>query len=126
MLRNLFTGHEKPFGEPNESLLDLLETGATAFRLAELSIRPVSGRFDYAHMKAIHRHLFQDVYEWAGRERTAPTQGPMTKAGHRYYPPGRGSRPPPMRNSPGWSGGIICVGSHEIGLSRSLRKYGES
>ncbi len=90
VLRNLFTGPEKPFGEPNESILDLLETGATAFRLAELSIRPVSGRFDYAHMKAIHRHLFQDVYEWASRERTAPTQGPMTKAGHRYYSAGPG------------------------------------
>ena len=29
-------------------------------------------------MKAIHRHIFQDVYEWAGEERTAPT-GPMSK-----------------------------------------------
>ena len=26
--------------------------------------------FDYAHFCAIHRHLFQDVYEWAGKERT--------------------------------------------------------
>lgn len=28
------------------------------------------GRFDYAHLKAIHKHLFQDVYAWAGQERT--------------------------------------------------------
>jgi len=27
------------------------------------------GGFDAAHLKAIHRHLFQDVYEWAGRTR---------------------------------------------------------
>lgn len=27
------------------------------------------GLFDAAHLKAIHRHLFQDVYEWAGRTR---------------------------------------------------------
>ncbi len=27
------------------------------------------GKFDVAHLKAIHRHLFQDVYEWAGRTR---------------------------------------------------------
>ncbi len=26
--------------------------------------------FDAEHLKAIHRHLFQDVYEWAGS--TAP------------------------------------------------------
>ena len=25
--------------------------------------------FDAAHLKAIHRHLFQDVYEWAGHTR---------------------------------------------------------
>jgi cell filamentation protein len=28
-----------------------------------------SGQFDAAHLKAIHRHLFQDVYEWAGHTR---------------------------------------------------------
>jgi cell filamentation protein len=28
------------------------------------------GAFDYAHYRAIHRHLFQDVYEWAGEPRT--------------------------------------------------------
>jgi cell filamentation protein len=28
------------------------------------------GDLDYAHFKAIHRHLFQDVYDWAGEART--------------------------------------------------------
>ena len=28
-----------------------------------------SGHFDAEHLKAIHRHLFQDVYEWAGHTR---------------------------------------------------------
>lgn len=28
------------------------------------------GDFDLTHLKAIHRHLFQDVYEWAGDIRT--------------------------------------------------------
>ena len=28
------------------------------------------GRFDLDHLRAIHRHLFQDVYEWAGETRT--------------------------------------------------------
>lgn len=27
------------------------------------------GGFDYAHYLSIHRHLFQDVYEWAGKRR---------------------------------------------------------
>jgi cell filamentation protein len=28
------------------------------------------GNLDYAHYRAIHHHLFQDVYDWAGKERT--------------------------------------------------------
>lgn len=41
-------------------------------------------------MKAIHKFLFQDVYEWAGEERTAPSFGEphMNKEGHRYFPAG--------------------------------------
>lgn len=31
---------------------------------------PPSGNFDLAHLRAIHRHLFQDIYEWAGELRT--------------------------------------------------------
>lgn len=28
------------------------------------------GELNYAHYRAIHHHLFQDVYDWAGEERT--------------------------------------------------------
>ena len=28
------------------------------------------GNLDFVHYKAIHHHLFQDVYEWAGKPRT--------------------------------------------------------
>lgn len=49
-----------------------------------------TGQFDAAHLKAIHRHLFQDIYEWAGRTRdekvrlsdgTVATEPLMRKAG---------------------------------------------
>ena len=29
-----------------------------------------AGRFSYRHYRAVHRHLFQDVYPWAGKIRT--------------------------------------------------------
>ncbi|MBI5323438.1 Fic family protein [Bradyrhizobium sp.] len=29
-----------------------------------------AGNLDYEHFKSIHRHLFQDVYDWAGEPRT--------------------------------------------------------
>lgn len=52
---------------------DVLE----AFELEMSSLRadePLpSGRFGPAHYRAIHRHLFQDVYGWAGKYRTVRT-----------------------------------------------------
>lgn len=32
-----------------------------------------AGRFDPKHYQAIHRHIFQDVYAWAGKYRTVRT-----------------------------------------------------
>jgi cell filamentation protein len=29
-----------------------------------------AGKLDDKHYRAIHRHLFQDVYEWAGKPRS--------------------------------------------------------
>jgi cell filamentation protein len=88
VLRNKFTGPGKPYGETDPAKLTALEEQRTRLRLMELRTNPLPGRFDYNHMKAIHAYVFQDVYEWAGQERTAPTVGPMTKEGHAYYPAG--------------------------------------
>ncbi|OUE31468.1 Adenosine monophosphate-protein transferase VbhT [Clavibacter michiganensis] len=69
-------------------MLTQLEEAATALRTGELADEPIDGHFDYPHMKAIHRHIFQDVYDWAGEERVAPVGSFMTKDGHSYYPAG--------------------------------------
>lgn len=50
--------------------LDAFEADATAVRMLELVDAPVAGNFDLLHLCAIHRHLFQDVYDWAGEVRT--------------------------------------------------------
>jgi cell filamentation protein len=39
-------------------------------RAAELYNKPISGDFDFKYMKSIHKYLFQDIYEWAGENRT--------------------------------------------------------
>ncbi len=39
-----------------------------------------SGGFGLAHPRAIHRHLFQDIYEWAGELRTVE----IAKGGHQF------------------------------------------
>lgn len=75
------------FNETDLERLKAKEEFAAAVRLDELAGTPMPGRFDYDHMKAIHRHIFQDVYEWAGEERVGPV-GFMSKDGHSYYPAG--------------------------------------
>lgn len=40
------------------------------FVTARMAEGAPAGQFDLAHLKAIHRHLFQDVYEWAGQTRS--------------------------------------------------------
>ncbi len=47
--------------------LDQIERRLVTQRTVE---NPPAGQFDLAHLKAIHRHLFQDIYEWAGEVRT--------------------------------------------------------
>ncbi len=47
--------------------LEQFETASVALRGEE----PLpGGRFDARHYRAIHRHLFQDVYRWAGQVRS--------------------------------------------------------
>lgn len=51
----------------DQAQLDAFEALITAHRAEE----PLpSGRLGAAHYSAIHRHLFQDVFAWAGRLRT--------------------------------------------------------
>lgn len=47
--------------------LDRAERRLVSDRIAEGVPR---GAFDLAHLRAIHRHLFQDIYDWAGELRT--------------------------------------------------------
>ncbi|MEA5117246.1 MAG: Fic family protein [Propionicimonas sp.] len=85
VLRNKFTGPGRPYGEPDADRLRWLEELATLVRIGELAESPIDGGFDYDHFKAVHFHIFQDVYEWAGQERVAPAGQLMSKDGHAYY-----------------------------------------
>jgi len=56
------------------------------FRLAELRERPsiVERTWDLAHLRSLHQHLFQDIYEWAGDLRTV---GIAKGGGESFAPP---------------------------------------
>lgn len=95
VLRNKFTTPGNPYGEPDAVKLRFLEEGYASSRILELAQTPIQGNFDYAHMKAIHHHIFQDVYEWAGQERVAPLGTFMVKSGPDvvHYPLGDPTAP---------------------------------
>lgn len=68
------------WNETDGARLRAKEEFSAQARLVELAADPVVGEFDYAHMREIHRRIFQDTYEWAGDERVGP-ETRMTKDG---------------------------------------------
>lgn len=54
--------------DPSE--LEQFEAEQTGILLAQLQREPLPGRYDLAHLKAFHRRIFGDVYDWAGELRT--------------------------------------------------------
>jgi cell filamentation protein len=57
-------------GLRDAGLLEAFELEMTALR-ADEPLPP--GRYGAVHYRAVHRHLFQDVFRWAGRYRTIRT-----------------------------------------------------
>ena len=58
------------FGVRDARTLEELELRFVEARNAEiLNGHGPAGQFDTEHLKAVHQHLFQDVYEWAGHTR---------------------------------------------------------
>ena len=72
MLRNRF-------GIEDQATLDRVEREWVVQRILEGCPK---GRFDLAHLQAIHRHLFQDIFDWAGELRIVE----LSKEGDRFQP----------------------------------------
>ena len=82
-------GEADPYTWPGSTVLRNKLGLIDAARLARLERQLVTqraaegipaGGFDLAHLRAIHRHLFQDVYDWAGELRTVE----IAKGGHQF------------------------------------------
>lgn len=56
-------------GIQDQEKLHTFERKLTMLRLLEIIDKPIKGNFDFAHLQEIHRYIFQDVYEWAGKVR---------------------------------------------------------
>ena len=87
---NSTTGSSDPYLYPGTNVLknvrgltgaedlEQFEARCSHRRIAELIETPLSGAFDITHLKRIHWHIFQDVYDWAGQFRTVN----ISKGGH--------------------------------------------
>ena len=54
----------------DEKQLDLVESQITVAKISILQHNPIEGNFDFEHYKAIHKFIFEDLYDWAGIPRT--------------------------------------------------------
>lgn len=59
-------------GITDQAALETAERVHSARRLLEAASPPPT--FDYTHLRALHFHMFQDVFDWAGMERTVSIQ----------------------------------------------------
>lgn len=88
-----YVDHDYIYTDPKTGILrnladltdpdDLLffESGAVAKRIQELYEKPIKIK-GVDSLLSIHRHLFQDVYSWAGKRRKVE----ISKAGKQFFP----------------------------------------
>jgi cell filamentation protein len=57
------------FGIRDQEKLTEAENNFTTFRINQLQAQPIGGNYGLLHLQAIHKHIFQDVYDWAGKIR---------------------------------------------------------
>lgn len=57
-------------GLSSQDALNAAEADLTWARATQLPSRRIRATNDLAELRAIHRHLFQDIYDWAGKIRT--------------------------------------------------------
>ena len=54
----------------DEKQLEVIESHITLAKISMLQQNPIKGNYDFEHYKAIHKFLFEDLYDWAGIPRT--------------------------------------------------------
>ncbi len=62
----------------------LQELEAVLFLIKSTEPLP-TGDFDYVHLKALHQHLFGDIYPWAGKERSVNISKANSLFAHNAY-----------------------------------------
>lgn len=58
------------FGLTDQNTLDIVERQIVLLKGAEIERNAVFENVDFNYYKSIHKHLFEDIYDWAGMVRT--------------------------------------------------------
>ena len=66
----------------DENELAEAETLTTFINASRLELEPLEGHFDFEHYKAVHKFLFDELYDWAGQIRVVD----ISKKGTRFCP----------------------------------------
>jgi len=61
------------FGITDETELTLVEANLVSNRIFEILYNPIKIQ-NLTDLRRVHKHLFQDIYDWAGQERTVNMQ----------------------------------------------------
>lgn len=73
-MTDYFTEHdeilENLLGITDPEHLKKVESDIVSIRMFDIAKQPIDGKFDFAHLKAIHKYLFGDIYPFAGKVRT--------------------------------------------------------
>ena len=70
------------FGIKDENLLNRIEGDIAFAKATELEANPLLLGFDFEHYKAIHKFLFEEIYDWAG----TPRKINISKKGTKFVP----------------------------------------
>lgn len=74
ILKNLYNISDK-------NLLCSIEAEITGANLKLIGKEPIKGDFNFKHLCTIHEAIFQDIYEWAGCQRTINIEKPEEALG---------------------------------------------
>ena len=66
----------------SQSELDAVEAALVTAKAIQWEEAPLCNSFDFAHYRAIHKHLFEELYDWAGQMRTIN----ISKKGTQFCP----------------------------------------
>lgn len=54
----------------DQKMLDDAEADYVVYRLKDIVLNPLSGKYDSEHLLKMHYFIFQDIFNWAGKTRT--------------------------------------------------------